>query len=165
MYGNAAKEALRKTPQCTKIFALQLLNEKCVEEQQSPSTLRLFHASLALLSEMKISQSDWNSIRPYLAWADTEIVLAGAEIGMRNAPAKEHAAIVSNIFRILPGCNWLQEARAIEILDAWKSLARSMAVARRDELLRSGAKPNLMNPMWRAIDHMLDFPVQSDASR
>jgi hypothetical protein len=162
MYGNAAKEALRKTPQCTKLLVLQFLTEKRIEEQQSPSTLRLLQSSLELLSEMRISKAEWNSIRHYLAWADTEIVLACAEIGIRNAPAKEHAAIVSNIFRIVSGCNWLQESRAIEILETWKSLACSMALARKNELLNSGAQPNLLNPMWRAIDHMLDFPAQSD---
>lgn len=153
---NSAKEVLRKTPNCTKAFALELLTANSLEGEQSPSTLRLFQSSLALLAEIGVSKTEWVSIRHFLSWTDAEIVITCAEIGVCSAADKEYPAIVSNIFRILPDCNWLQESRAIELFAATKSLAHSAAITKREELLRSGSKPNLLNPMWRVINRMLD---------
>jgi len=150
--GNAAKEMLRRTPESTKAFALQLLASSYLEDAQLPSMFHMLRSSLALLSEMNISRTEWASIHHLLNWLDAEIVVACAEIGMRTAPAKEHPAIVSNIFRILPACNWLQEFRTIELLEIRPSLAISEAIHKHDELLNNGCKMNLMNPAWRVID-------------
>ena len=150
--GNAAKEMLRRTPEHTKAFAPQLLAASSLEGEQALSTLRMLRSTLALLLGMKVSKTEWASISHLLDRADAEIVITCAEIGMRSAPAKEHRAIVSHIFRILPNCNWLQESRAIELLELCKPLARSAARTKRDELINSGSKPNLLNPVWRMID-------------
>lgn len=148
----AAKEVLRGTPEHTKTFALQLLAASSLEDERAPSTLPMLRSTLALLSGMKISKTEWASISHLLDWVDAEIVITCAEIGMRSAPAKEYRAIVSHISRILPGCNWLQDSRAIELLEFCKPLARSVRRTKRDELINSWSKPNLLNPMWRVID-------------
>ncbi len=152
---NAAKEMLRKTPEGTKIFALQLLAEHSLEGEQWPSSLHALQSSLALLSEMNISKAEWDSIRTFLAWADAEIVITCAEIGVRSAPAKEHSAIVHNVFRVLTDCNWLQESRVIELLESCGSLTRPEAITKRNELIGLGGQPNLLNPTWRVIERVL----------
>lgn len=150
--GNAAIEMLRRTPEHTKTFALQLLAASSLEGEQAPSTLRMLRSTLALLLGMKVSKTEWASISYLLDWADAEIVITCAEIGMRSAPAKEHRAIVSNTFRILPNCNWLQESRAIELLELCKPLARSAARTKRDQLINLGSKSNFLTRVWHMID-------------
>lgn len=153
---NSAKEMLRKTPEHTKIFALQLLTTNSLEEQQCPSTLRLLQSSLALLSEIKVLKREWASISPFLVWSDAEIVITCAEIGIRSAPIKQRMAIVSNIFRVLPNCNWLQESRAIELFELCAPIARSLAAQKRNELISTGSKPNMLNPVWRVIERFVN---------
>lgn len=156
---NSAKEILRKTPGYTKTFALQLLIEHSLEREQSPSALHLLRSSLALLSEMNISKDEWDSIRPFLIWEDVEIVITCAEIGVCSTPAKEHPVIVHNVFRILPDCNWLQESRVIDLLKSCGPLARPAALTKRNELISLGAKPSLLNPVWRVIERVLGAPA------
>ena len=137
--GNAAIEMLRRTPEHTKAFALQLLAASSLEGEQAPSTLYMLRSTLVLLLGMKVSKTEWASISHLLDWADAEIVITCAEIGMCTASVKEHPAIISNIFRILPDCNWRQESRAIELLELCKSLASSAARTKRDQLINSGS--------------------------
>lgn len=149
-----AKEALRKTPEAARSFAVLLLREHSEIPITGPSASRRRRATLQLLTEWGASAVEWPELRGFLWDDDMDCVIAAARIGI-GCGASDREEVVAALIEGSAGMSWDQETDAVELLDSCGETAQTVAMRISEHRKNLGEKPNGASPFWRILHHLL----------
>jgi HEAT repeat protein len=150
-----AKAALRKVADAAHQYAILLARGSTYTRFRGPYALRRRRATLQLLEEFGVSAEEWKDLREFLFEEDSDVVIAAAGVGLTAGKREERSQIVQELFRIASRVNWAQEDQVFRLMDANSPLAISVARTIAGERVNLGEHPNLLNPLWRLLQHLL----------
>lgn len=150
-----AKAGLRLVPEAARAYAVLLLRGCAPLTIDGPGASRRRRATLELLVELGIRMNEWPDLRVFLGHDDRDCVISAATLGMSSASAEERPVIVKAVIEASKDMNWAQETAAVELLDKWPQVARSVAREIYGEHKARGEKPNWLSPFWRILHHLL----------
>jgi hypothetical protein len=150
-----AKAALRKVPDIAQQYALLSVRGTVRSELYELSGLSRRRATLRLLDEFGVAAEEWRDLRDFLQDADTDVVIATAQIGFRVAPTQDYRDIAKALFRVSSHLNWAQEDDMCRLLNDHREIARELAHDLVRERKLRGEQPNWIVPAWRVLKHIL----------
>ncbi|MGB6484296.1 MAG: hypothetical protein WBE86_12500 [Candidatus Acidiferrales bacterium] len=107
----SAEAAIRKFESDARPF---LIDAACKpnpsREEENPSSLQRRRWALRILSDLKVSAQDWESLRGCLEENDAEIVITSARIGLEIAPKRDQLRAVRRLIDMLPRVDWFLRA-------------------------------------------------------
>jgi hypothetical protein len=95
----------------------------CIEE--SPSSILRRRSALRLLSNLRLSPTDWQKLAPILYDRDPEIAARAGSVALAFADREDKQRAVSRLIEVLPGVDWLLQGE----IEAW--LCQSSRIAQR----------------------------------
>jgi len=149
---NPAVDALVKTPQETRHYAVLSLRGKTEASLIGPAALRRRRATAGLLQTIGISREEWLEIGELLLGdADASIVLSAAAAGFGVANEKEYPQIIWALFRVADKLNYVEEEQVIHLLEEHKILADDAAIQVANHLSATEKHLNCLSPTWRIL--------------
>lgn len=145
-----AEDAIRGLDDAARPFLIDAARARHPSpDEETPSSLQRRRWVLRILSELKVSDRDWTTLRKSLEEDDPEIVITTARIALEVAPMPDKSRAASRLIEMLPRADWFlrTEVRAV--------LAEHFDVAREavdDEIVRRTSAP--------AKDHALDVVLR-----
>lgn len=150
-----AMESLRMIPDAARQYAILAIRGFLDIKLNGLSALVRRRAVLQLLANLGIAAGDWESLRPILSEDDPGTVISAVQLGFMAAPESEWPRIVVALLRVADKFNWVQEADALQLLDAHPDVARQVALQIARHRSESGEHPNWTSPLWRILRHVL----------
>jgi hypothetical protein len=159
-----AMESLRKAPDAARQYGILAILGFIDVQLEGRSALVRRRAVLQLLAQLGVASSDWECLRTVLWKDDPGTVIAAAQLGFMAAPESDWPQIVVALLRVADKFNWVQEADALQLLDAHPDVARQAALQIAKHRSESGEHPNWMSPLWRILRHVLGHELDNGSA-
>lgn len=160
---NAALDALRKTPEQTRHYAILSLRGKTGVSLMGSTASRRRRATAELLHTFGISREEWQEVGDSLLEdEDAGIVVDAAAVGFRVALAEEFPRIIQALFRVANHLNCLQEDEVIHLLQKHIAIADCVAKQIVSNLSAQGEHANWLSPTWRILWHLGHVDVKRE---
>lgn len=151
----AAKDGLRKVSEAAHQYAILLIRGLTEVSFYGDGALHRRRATLQLLDEFGVCETEWPDLRQFLAETDADVVISAARIGSRVGSASDQQCIVDALFRIAKRANWAQEGDVEALLDTHGVLSLTTAQELLEKHKKRGQHPNWLMPFWRILQHAL----------
>lgn len=155
-----AKDALRKVAESAQQYAILMIRKATDTTFYGVSALYRRRATLQLLEEFGVSESEWQDLRQFLSEPDADIIIATARIGFRIGSSSDQQRITEALFRVSEHVNWAQEGDIETLLDSHPALASTTAHTLLEARRARGEHPNWLAPSWRILRHVLGREIQ-----
>ena len=159
-----AMESLRMIPDAARQYAILAIRGFLDIKLDGPSALVRRRAVLQLLANLGIAAGDWESLRTVLSEDDPGTVIAAVQLGFMAAPESDWPQIAVALLRVADKLNWVQEADALQLLDAHPDVSRQAALQIAKHRSESGEHPNWMSPLWRILRHVLGHELDNGSA-
>ena len=150
-----AMESLRKVPDAARHYGILAILGFIDVQLEGRSALVRRRAVLQLLAQLGVASGDWEGLRTILWEDDPGTVIAAVQLGFMAAPESDWPQIAAALLRVADKLNWVQEADALQLLDAHPDVSRQAALQIAKHRAQSGEHPNWMSPLWRILRHVL----------
>ncbi len=150
-----AMESLRMIPDAARQYGILAILGFIDVQLEGRSALVRRRAVLQLLAQLGVASGDWEGLRTILWEDDPGTVIAAVQLGFMAAPESDWPQIAAALLRVADKLNWVQEADALQLLDAHPGVAREGALQIAKHRSESGEHPNWMSPLWRILRHVL----------